>query len=246
MPDTTASSAPSAHTHFLGLAFIIGLVAFGLILRHAMLSAKRLDEFVTVRGLAEREVAADLAIWPVTFTVLDNDLSKLLEQIQKSRTIVQTFLIAQGFTAAEISNSPPQITDQAESQSDDDSKSKKPAYRYNATITVLLRTGKVANVKTALESGDQLVQQGIILSSGGYSSRPQFLFTGLNKIKPGMIQEANHDARLAATKFAEDSQARLGSIKHALQGSFEIRDVDTSSPDRKEVRVVTTVDFYLE
>ncbi len=244
MPDSTPPPPPQFRFHFLGLCFVTGLVAFALIARHAILSAKRLDEFVTVKGLSEREVPADLAIWPVTFTLLDNDLSKLLEQIQKSRTIVQAFLAAQGFEAGEISNAPPQINDQGEA--DDDEKAKKPRFRYRANITVLLRTEKVPKVKAALEACDRLVQQGVVLSAGDYSGQPQFLFTGLNKIKPGMIQEANRNARIAAGKFAEDSQARTGAIKHAVQGPFEVNNVDSSSPDRKVVRVVTTVDFYLD
>ena len=110
-PGTQATPAPApvSRFYFLGLCFVIGLTTSALIARHAVLAAKRLDEFVTVKGLSEREVPADLGIWPVTFTLLDNDLSKLLEQIQKSRGIVQTFLVAQGFEAGEISNAPPQI-----------------------------------------------------------------------------------------------------------------------------------------
>jgi hypothetical protein len=77
-------------------------------------------------------------------------------------------------------------------------------------------------------------------------SKPQFLFTGLNKIKPAMIQEANRNARTAAEKFAEDSDSRIGAIRHAVQGPFEVNELDSSTPDRKIVRVVTTVDFYLK
>lgn len=241
MPDSPPSPASPVRFHFLGLCFVAGLIAFALVVRHTVISTKRLDEYVTVRGLSEREVPADLGIWPITFTLLDNDLSKLLEQIQKSRTVVKDFLTGQGFGAGEISNAPPEITDQAE-KADDDEK-KKPAYRYHAEVTVLLRTENVARMKVALESSDHLVQQGIVLS---YTNKLQFRFNGLNKLKPAMIEEANKDARRAAEKFAADSQARIGAIKHALQGSFEINDVDSSSPDRKTVRVVTTVDFYLD
>ncbi|MEP6776818.1 MAG: hypothetical protein ABI944_00080, partial [Chthoniobacterales bacterium] len=81
---------------------------------------------------------------------------------------------------------------------------------------------------------------------GEYMSKPQFLFTGLNRIKPDMIQEANRAARQAAEKFAADANAQTGSIRHAVQGPFEVNDVDASAPDRKIVRVVTTVDFYLK
>ena len=89
------------------------------------------------------------------------------------------------------------------------------------------------------------MQQGIALGGGDYSGRPQFLFTGLNLIKPDMIQEATRNARKAAERFAADSNVPIGSVRHAVQGPFEINDVDSSAPDRKIVRVVTTVDFYL-
>ena len=101
-------------------------------------------------------------------------------------------------------------------------------------------------MKNATETCDKLVQQGIALSGNDYSGKAQFLFTGLNQIKPDMIQEANRNGWLAADKFASDSNSRIGAIRHAVQGTFEINDVDSSTPDRKVVRVVTTVDFYLQ
>jgi hypothetical protein len=205
------------------------------------LSAKRLDEFVTVKGLSEREVAADLAIWPISFSVGENDLAALQGQIAKGRGAVQEFLASQGFDAAEISQAPPRIQEVVAAKDEE-----KPRFRYRAAITVLLRTSKVAKIKTAMETCDRLVQAGLVLQGGDYGSKTQFLFTGLNAIKPAMIQEANQNARQAAQKFAGDSQAQIGAIKHAVQGPFEINDVDESSPDRKIVRVVTTVDFYLK
>jgi hypothetical protein len=240
------SNRPFSGTRFnlFGLCFILGLAIFALIVSRAALSAKRLDEFVTVKGLSEREVPADLAIWPVTFTVADNELTPLLEQIRKSREAVHSFLLAQGFEPGEVSNAPPQIYDQTDTEDSGD-KPKKPLFRYRANITVLLRSEKIAKLKSAVEACDQLVQQGVVLRGGGDSNQPQFLFNGLNKIKPEMIQEANRNARFAATKFADDSQAHVGAIKHAIQGPFEVNNVDSSSPDRKIVRVVTTVDFYL-
>jgi len=79
-----------------------------------------------VKGLSSAKYLPTSGIWPVTFTLLDNDLSKLLEQIQKSRTIVQNFLLAQGFDASEISNAPPQLTDLADNESDDEKRRSRP------------------------------------------------------------------------------------------------------------------------
>ena len=237
------SPAPRPRFIFPGIAFIIGMAVFGLIVRHAVMSAKKLDEFVTVKGLSEREVAANLAIWPITFMVMENDLTALQQQIAAARGKVQEFLSAQGFPADETSQTPPQIQDLVANGSNNGDQ---PQFRYRANITVLLRTTDVPKAKAALEKSDRLVQAGIVLTGGDYSGKPQFLFTLLNAIKPEMIGEANRNARKAAAKFAEDSQAQIGAIKHAVQGPFEVNDVDPSTPDRKTVRVVTTVDFYLQ
>jgi uncharacterized protein len=228
----------------LGISFVIGMAVFALLAGHTIRSVKRMEEFVTVKGLSEREVPADLAIWPVAFTVSENDLTQLQAQIQAARKAVYQFLAESGFEQSEISNAPPQINDAQNSPGDLDES--KRAFRYQASITVLLRSTKIAKVKSAMETCDKLVQQGIVLRGGDYMNKPQFLFTGLNQIKPDMIQEANRNARKAAERFAADSNSPVGAVRHAIQGPFEINDVDSSSPDRKIVRVVTTVDFYLK
>jgi hypothetical protein len=228
----------------LGVSFIIGMAVFALLAGHTIRSVKRMDEFVTVKGLSERELPADLAIWPIAFTISENDLTGLQGQILAARKTVYQFLTESGFEQTEISNAPPHIID-AQAASGEQDVSKRP-FRYQANITVLLRSAKVPKVKSAMESCDKLVQQGVALSGGDYGSKPQFLFTGLNQIKPDMIQEANRNARKAAERFAADSNSPVGAVRHAIQGPFEINDVDSSSPDRKIVRVVTTVDFYLQ
>ena len=225
----------------IGVSFILGMGLFAWLLGHGARSYKRLDEYVTVKGLSEREVPANFVVWPVTFTLSEESLTQLQGKLVKSREVIHAFLKESGFDAAEISNSPPNMREVRPNAKEKDD-GPPPPPRYDATVTVLLRTNKVAAVKTALENCDKLVQQGILLASG----RAQFLFTGLNEIKPAMIQEANKNARIAAEKFAGDSGSRIGRIRHAVQGPFEIEDVDGSSPDRKSVRVVTTVDLYLE
>lgn len=226
----------------LGLSFILGTTIFAGVTGWTLRSVKQMDEFVTVKGLSERELPADLAIWPITFNVSENDLTLLQQRIQSARDTVYSFLKDGGFEQGEISNAPPEIIDAKSGGAVDAAKI---AYRYQANITVLLRSAKVAKVKSAMESCDQLVSNGIALTGGDYASKPQFLFTGLNEIKPDMIQEANRNARKAAERFGADSNSPVGNVRRAIQGPFEINSLDSSSPDRKIIRVVTTVDFYL-
>jgi len=84
-----------------------------------------------------------------------------------------------------------------------------------------------------MEKSDQLVQSGVALGGDEYTGRAEFLFRGINKIKPDMIEEATVNARKAAEKFAADSNSKVGAIRRATQGTFEVNDRDSSSPHRR-------------
>lgn len=224
----------------VGISFVAGMGVFGILLQRTARYYRQQDEYVTVKGLSEREMPADLVIWPVTFVVSDETLAKMQEKMKGSRHAVRQFLVKSGFTEEELSNTPPATREVRESGKAD---APPPPLRYEAHAGVLVRTKDVPKAKAALEQCDQLVEQQVLLTR---ESAPQFLFTGINSIKPAMIGEANRNARTAAEQFAGDSGTRIGRIRHATQGPFEVEDMDASSPDRKKVRVVTTVDFFFE
>lgn len=239
------SSRPTA-AFVLGLFIALGLAVAAWLFGNALKSSRSAERFVTVKGLSEREVPADLAIWPIRFSVAANDLRSLQEQISASRSIVRQFLIDSGFKEEDISVSPPQITD-ADAVSRPESDERKPAaLRYSASLTTLLRSPHPDDVRKAMETSDALVQKGVALAGGDYASRAEFLFTGINAIKPEMIAEATVNARKAAEQFAKDSSSQVGIIRRATQGAVEINDRDSSSPHRKLVRIVTTVDYFLQ
>lgn len=242
---TEPTSRPAAAL-ILGVFVAIGLALAGFFIARAVESAKRFERFVTVKGLSEREVPADLAIWPVRFNVAANDLKSLQEQITASRGTVLQFLMTAGFKEEEISTPPPQITDAEMSNRSESEDKKPPKFRYSANLTTLLRSAKVDEVRKAMEKSDQLVQSGVALAGGDYNSRVEFIFMGINAIKPAMIEEATMNARKAAEQFAKDSKSNVGTIRRATQGGIEINDRDSSSPHRKIIRIVTTVDYFLE
>lgn len=231
----------SMHAVIWSLILGSSLIVTGIILGNALSGIKSVDRFVTVRGLAEREVSADLAIWPLTFIETGNDLSALQKTIDEKRTIISAFLVQTGFKPTEISQSAPKIRDNQAEVYGQEVKNK---FRYISQTTVLLRSENVSLLKQAMENAGKLVSQGVVLAMD-WQNRNEFLFTGLNTIKPEMIEEATMNARNAAEKFAKDSGSKLGKIRSATQGLFTISDRDMNSPDRKNVRVVTTVEYYL-
>ena len=124
--------------------------------------------------------------------------------------------------------------------------SQESTYRYNVTSVITVTSDKVDLIRKLISSQGELLKQGVAITSGDYRYNVQYEYTGLNKIKPQMIEEATKNARQAAEKFAEDSDSKLGKIRKANQGQFSITDRDANTPYIKKVRVVTTIDYSLE
>ena len=199
------------------------------------------DRVVTVKGLAEKQVPADRAIWPVSFRELGDDLQEVYQRMNDKTAVIVAFLKAGGIDAKEISVSVPNVDDaQANNYGGNQRR-----LRYALTQTVTVSTDKVQAVLNLMQKQSELIGKGITLAND-YSYRTRFDFTGLNSIKPKMIETATVNAREAAQKFAQDSGSTLGKIRRASQGQFTIYDRDSNTPYIKTVRVVTTVEYFLK
>jgi len=223
-------------------ALILGaaLVAGCWLLGDALVGLKAMDRFVTVKGLAEREVAADLAMWPVSYSVDANSLTEMDAALKRARAQVVAFLAEQGLGAAEMVDATPRIDDLWAMNPN-----RRPDYRYRANAVLTVRSGDIAAIKKGIAASGNLVARGVLLVQN-YEYRPTFAFTRLNDIKPEMIAEATRNARDAARQFAADSGSRVGEIRRATQGYFSLEDRDQLTPEIKRVRVVTTVEYLLE
>lgn len=232
----------SASLVVFGLMFLAAMVLMAVTFGTYLMRVKGLDRTVTVKGLSEREVPADIAIWPVSFAAAGNDLTALYEAVEGNAREVFAFLQAAGFSPSEITKAAPVVTDKLArrygGQQD-------VSLRYTAQQTMTVYTTQVDLVRALQSRLGELGKKGIALGGEDYDSKPQFLFTKLNELKPQMIEEATRNARAVAEKFAADSQSRLGKIKKAGQGLFTIEDRDANTPHMKRVRVVSTVEYYL-
>lgn len=219
-----------------------GVVILGMCIKSGFDNFSYSDRVVTVRGLAEKEVTADKVTWPIVFKEVGNDLPQIYASISKTNNAIVEFLKTNGLSVNEISINAPEIIDlQAERYSSNDK-----LYRYNVTSVITATSENVELVNNLINRQAELLKQGIAIIADGYSYRTNYEFTNLNSIKPEMIAEATHNAREAAVKFAADSESKLGKIKTATQGQFSISDRDAYTPYIKNVRVVTTIMYYLE
>jgi uncharacterized protein len=227
----------------------VGLIVGGFFVGRGFEQSRLGDRFVTVKGVAEREVEADLAIWNLQFTAGGNDLAAVQRQVAANVELTLAFLERNGIARDLVSVTGLRVVDAAANPYQQGPV----ANQYSVTQTVLVRSEEPEVVDAASQNVSELVEAGVVLVSGQEwgPGGPTFVFRGLNDIKPIMIAEATARAREAAVEFARDSESELGDIRRANQGVFEILPRDPapgfqeSNRIEKTVRVVTTVDYYL-
>ncbi len=246
-------------TVLLGALLAFGLIVGGWVLGTQIKATRLSDRYVTVKGLVERRVKSDLAIWSLSYKEAGDELPTVYAKTDGDKNAILQFLSAQGFQPAEIEMGVLRVID---TQANEYGGGNKAPHRYIVEQQITVRTPRVDQVAAAAQKTMQLLQKGIVLNSNPGQGLV-YKFNGLNSIKPDMITEATRNARAAADRFASDSGSKVGSIRQANQGVFSILAADQSNDVAeagdgggqnfgsdtslmKTIRVVTTVQYYLD
>ena len=240
----------------MGFLIAVGLIVGGWALGSQIKATRLADRYVTVRGLVERKVKSDLAIWPMSYKEAGDDLQAVYAKSEADKAVIIDFLKQQGIKPEEVELGVVRVVD---TQANEYGGANRAPKRYIVEQTITVTTPRVEAIAAAAQKTMQLLQKGIVLT-GGYGQSLTYKFTGLNSIKPDMITEATRNARAAADRFASDSGSKVGSIRQASQGIFSILAANSAGDSggegpgygredaslMKTVRVVTTVQYYLE
>lgn len=218
----------------------IGMIVGGYLLGNGLLRAKDAERAVTVRGLAERDVTADLATWTISYSASSTSLAEAQDKVRRDTQAIEGFFKDLGFPAEALQPTGANVA----------SYTNEGVTTFTVRQRLALRSEDIDRAQKAVARQFDLVGRGVFLEEGSGMS---YTFTGLNDIKPEMVAEATKDARASAQQFAEDSGSGVGKIRDATQGYFtiEARDGDAggwgmADSPYKKVRVVTTVSFSLD
>lgn len=217
----------------------VGIAVGGCFVGHGLFDFRGSARSVEVRGLAERQVKADIAVWTVRHGANAPSLAEAQTQIARNSEALRKFFTANGIKDEEITIGDGSVWE--------DRRNDGTVY-YNVDRSFIVRTKDIDTVQKANQKVYDLVSEGVVIRS----ATPRYTFTGLNAVKPDMIGEATKNAREAAQRFAQDSGSDVGAILNANQGLFSIsaRDGGSSEDESqfvdKTVRVVTTVNFMIK
>lgn len=217
----------------------VGIALSGYFLYLGIESFTTKDRVVTARGLSERQVLADKAVWTISFGITGNSIEYLYERLEPKKQALVKFLKNNGISDEEIVFAPSTASDRSSWYDWDKKKGTIDQYELTGHMTVVSKD--VEKVRQLQLRQLDLLHSGVILENSYIS----YEYTGLNNLKPEMVEEATRNARIVANKFAEDANAKLGALKSARQGQFEVES-DEVMPHMRNVRVVTTMEYYLK
>ena len=224
-----------------------GLVLGGFFPGYYYYQSKINANYVTVKGLAEMDVKADLAIWNIKYVVTSDNLPAAQTEIARQRGVIYAFLQKQGIPAAQIIEGRVETNDLMANPYRNNEMT---GSRYIVSQTLTVQSPDVDTVDKALRNNGELVAQGIIFENQ-YGSPVSYVFTGLNEVKPQMLELATKNAAAAAAEFAKSSNSKVGKIRRASQGVFSILpQIDNNQPENysinKKIRVVSTIEYWLK
>lgn len=227
----------------------LGIASGGFLAGESLVKSRLGYRVVTVKGLSERMVKADLGFWPVRFLVTGSTLEDARGKLEASEAAVEVFLKQSGFAADDVQVQNIQAEDRQAgynaNQSPEDA-------RFVLTEDILVKSADVQKLADASRKVGDLLKSGVVFSADAYNAGPSFIFTKVNDLKGEMLTEATKRAREAAEQFATESGAKVGDIQNANQGIIEINpavDIPNDRPDKqidKKVRVVTTITYLLK
>lgn len=238
----------------IGICLLVGFSAGGYFIGKGGTRFKSETRTVTVKGLVEKEVKADQAVWTLRFRRVSEDIKDVHAKISTDRDAALAFLKNQGFKDEEISRQPTRTIDKLAREYGQAKEQER--LRYVATGSLVVTTGNVDLVTKALGATEELLKMGVLLDGQREegSANPRYVITKFNDLRPQLLAEATKNARSTAEQFASDFGATVGKIRSANQGIIQIfgsNGMDESAPYSptstpvKKIRVVSTFEFEL-
>jgi hypothetical protein len=224
-----------------GLFLAGGLICSATVLTGAWLKISE-SQAIAVTGSARQNVRSDLIIWRGSFAVEDDELIPAQQKLNDDQQKVEAFFRAHNITNYEFT--PIAIGEIQSRRTEDNQLTRTVGYRL--TQTALITSPDVDRISLLGRETIKLVEQGVLFTP----APPEYIYTKAAEAKIAMLAEATRDARQRAEQIAAQGGRRLGDLRSAKMGVFQITPPfsresswdgvnDTSTADKTITSVVT-------
>lgn len=247
-----SSESATPRIRLLSAAFVIGisLIFCTLVAGNVVMQTKASDKAIRVKGYAEKKIVADFAIWHGQLTTRAAQLPAAYQQVERDMAKVTMWLTRKGVPAKECSLS--SVTIESRLKRDNAGRETSEIDSYTLRQSVTVQMSDVATAEAISKEISALIKDGVEFES----SSPEFYYTGLEGLKIQMLGEATRDAVRRAGTIIASTGAKLGRLRSAQQGVFQITPVysttvsgygelDTTSIE-KTIKAVVDAEFAVE
>ncbi|CCO07966.1 SIMPL domain-containing protein [Desulforamulus hydrothermalis] len=226
------------------------LVICSLVLANPLANYAASRSSITVTGSAKKQIVSDLAVWRGSFYQDSATLPEAYKNLKGDLEKVKSYLKSKGIAEDQITVS--SITTMPQYIYNANGTSTGQIASYRLLQSVEIKSADVQKIAGIARESTELIEQGVFFES----QQPQYFYTKLNDLKVNMLAEATRDAKLRAEKMAASTGSRIGPLRSARMGVFQITPVnsneisdyginDTSSIE-KEITAVVNVEFSIK
>lgn len=242
----TVSTPQNSHGYtILGIALALGFIISSFVIASALKTIKMANQSITVKGYAEKNLTADLAVWRSNVSVRTQTLAEGYDRLQGDLKKIMNYLNSKGIKKEMISvgavNSMVQFRQEGNTSYRD-------GYQMEQMITITSKD--VNHIMKLSTDASEIIREGVEFQS--YT--PEFYYTKLNDLKIEMLGAASKDARVRAETLAKNSKSEVGALKSAQQGVFQITSTNSTevsdfgeydlSTIEKTIKSVVTIEYY--
>ncbi|MCW1310092.1 MAG: SIMPL domain-containing protein [Candidatus Nanoarchaeia archaeon] len=234
------------------IAVIIGIsmIVSSALIANGIANIKAKQNTITVTGSAKKQIRSDLVKWSGSFSVQSQDLKDAYKQLKESYDKVKQYLISKGLNEKDLIFSSISTITNYEPLPNGMPSSKVQSYRLVQTVEIT--STDVDKITEISRQATELINMGVQFES----LPPQYYYTKIADLKVDMLGLATKDAKDRAEQIAKNTGIRIGNLKSAKMGVFQITPLystevsdygiyDTSSIN-KEITAVVTCEFEIK
>ncbi|WP_378184722.1 SIMPL domain-containing protein [Aquimarina sp. W85] len=201
------------------IIFAVAIIIASFVLGKAYVDRNAKEGEILVTGLGKANFSSDLIVWEGRFEAQNIDLKQAYVNLEKDKNIIENYLISQGISKDDLVFSAVKTTRKTRTKYAPNGNYIGEEFDgYLLAQAIEIESKEVAKVELISREVTKLLNQGVQL----YSEAPRYYYTKLADLKIEMISKATEDARLRAEKIAENSGGKLGKLKSARMGVFQI------------------------